>query len=730
MSPDRPSAASLTESVLRGEAVRAGEQSDEPTIFADAELPGVGTDELTLRDGLAKGGRYTFLVLLILNSLDELESGAVALLAPDIRDHLGVSNGTITFITSISAAFVVLGAFPMGWLADRYRRAPIIAISTAVYTAFVVLTGFVVNAFMLFVARFGAGIAKANTLTVHGSLIADTYPIGVRGRLGSITASAGRTVNIVSPLLIGAIAVAAGGDEGWRWPFFLLGLPVLIFAFVAWRLPEPVRGRWEMEDVLGTVLPDEEPGPISVEAAFARLIRIRTVRAVLIGFSAMGFILFTQGVQTNIFLEEQYGLDTFERGLFGSATGVVAAVALPFVGRHFDAVYRQDPARSLRLIGWMLLPLAAVIPAQFLMPNEYLFALLGIPAAVLFTAAFAMVGPTIQAIMPYRLRGLGSALITLNIFLIGAVGGSIAAAFLIDAYGPRTAVITLSVPALSIGGIMLLRGSQSIKHDLSLIVAELREEMSEHERRVADPENLPAIQVADVDFSYGQVQVLFDLSFEVAKGETLALLGTNGAGKSTILRVITGLGTPQRGVVRMNGRTITYATPEQRARMGIQMLPGGKGTFPDLTIGDNLIVGAFRYRRDQADVQRRIDHVLEMFPALADRLDERASALSGGQQQMLALARVLLHEPEVLIIDELSLGLAPTIVQDLLVTIERLQAAGQTMIIVEQSLNVALAVADRAVFLEKGQVRFEGPAHELAERDDLARAVFLGSEGG
>jgi ABC-type branched-subunit amino acid transport system ATPase component len=164
--------------------------------------------------------------------------------------------------------------------------------------------------------------------------------------------------------------------------------------------------------------------------------------------------------------------------------------------------------------------------------------------------------------------------------------------------------------------------------------------------------------------------------------------------------------------------------------MGIQMLPGGKGTFQNLTIGDNLIVGAYRYRHDHADVQRRIDRVLELFPSLADRLHERAGDLSGGQQQMLALARVMLHDPDVLIIDELSLGLAPTVVQDLLVTIDRLKDAGQTMIIVEQSLNVALAIADRAVFLEKGQVRFEGSAQELAERDDLARAVFLGTEGG
>jgi ABC-type branched-subunit amino acid transport system ATPase component len=226
------------------------------------------------------------------------------------------------------------------------------------------------------------------------------------------------------------------------------------------------------------------------------------------------------------------------------------------------------------------------------------------------------------------------------------------------------------------------------------------------------------------------VQVLFDVGFEVRRGEVLALLGTNGAGKSTILRAIAGLGTPARGVVRLNGRNITYTTPEQRARLGIRILLGGKGVLPAMTVQENLEMAAFIYRGDRDEVRRRLDRAYELFPALSERRTATASTLSGGQQQMLALAMVLIHDPEVLVIDELSLGLAPLVVQELLALIERLKAAGMTIIIVEQSLNVALAVADRAVFLEKGQVRFSGPAAELAERDDLARAVFLGTEGG
>ncbi len=165
-------------------------------------------------------------------------------------------------------------------------------------------------------------------------------------------------------------------------------------------------------------------------------------------------------------------------------------------------------------------------------------------------------------------------------------------------------------------------------------------------------------------------------------------------------------------------------------RLGIQQLPGGKGVFPDMTVRQNLVMGAYIPRRDSVDVERRITSVLELFPDLERRQGQRANSMSGGQQQMLALARVLLHEPEILLIDELSLGLAPTVVQDLLELIERLQERGQTIILVEQSLNVALSIADRAIFLEKGQIRFEGSAQELLERDDLARAVFLGRDGG
>jgi ABC-type branched-subunit amino acid transport system ATPase component len=291
-------------------------------------------------------------------------------------------------------------------------------------------------------------------------------------------------------------------------------------------------------------------------------------------------------------------------------------------------------------------------------------------------------------------------------------------------------VLILGIPSTLLGGLLLVRSASSIKHDLSLVVAELREELREQERRQANPDDVPSVQVDAIDYSYGHVQVLFDVGFEVRRGEVLALLGTNGAGKSTVLRVIAGLGTPSRGVVRLHGTTITYVSPEQRVRYGIRLLPGGKGVFPDMTVRENLEMGAYIYRADHADRDRRIARVLDLFDVLTERQAALAASLSGGQQQLLALGITLLHDPDVLLIDELSLGLSPIVVEQLLSVVERLKRQGMTIVIVEQSLNVALAVADRAVFLEKGRVRFEGPARELATRDDLVRAVFLGREGG
>ena len=727
------SAASLAGTVLAEEAARHADQQSSEILFPDDLLPGVKSEGISLKKGLAMGGgAATFVVLAILNSLDELQHAAIAVLAPDIRDTFGVSDGTITFIASSSGAFVVLGAIPMGWAADRMRRIPIIGWASIVFAAMVTLSGMAVNAFSFFWARFGVGIAKANTIPVHSSTIADTYPIGIRGRIGALDKGMGRLIAVISPVLVGGIAAIANGPgevDGWRWAYYLLGIPVAMAAIAAFFLKEPQRGRWEKEDVLGESFTEDDPLPVSLDAAFSRLMRIRTVKSVVVGFSALGFGLFTAPVLENLWLEDEFGLESFERGAWATAAGIFTVLSLVYVGPKFDRLWRENPTRTLHMIGALIGFSAVFKPIQWAMPTVPLFIAFSIPTLVMLSTAFAMVGPVMQAIVPYRLRGSGTALITLYIFFIGGTGGGLISFMFADAWGPRVTTLVLTIPSAVIGGWIMYRSARHVRKDLSLNVQELFDEQDEQRRTAGDGE-VPALQLNNIDFSYGPVQVLFDVAFEVRKGETLALLGTNGAGKSTILRVISGLGIPQRGVVRLGGRTVTYTSPQLRSRLGIQQLPGGNGVFPDMTVRQNLVMGAYIHRSDSDDVERRISSVLELFPDLEHRQDQRASSMSGGQQQMLALARVLLHEPEVLLIDELSLGLAPTVVHDLLELIERLQERGQTIILVEQSLNVALSIADRAIFLEKGQVRFEGSAQELLERDDMARAVFLGRDGG
>lgn len=726
-------AAALASAVLDEEAARqaAQERAAEQVIFPDDLLPGVNSEPIGFKEAFARGGKLMFVVLGLLLAFDELEGAAIQVLGPEIRQTFHISSGAIVFIGTASSAFFVLGAVPMGWLADRVKRVPIVGFASLAFSFFVVASGFAVNAFMLFWTRFATGIAKSNSIPVHQSLIADNYPIGIRARMSAVMNMGAHGIGLCSPVLAAAIATWVGGPEGWRWAWYLLGIPVAIVAIGAFFMKEPPRGQFEKDDVLGEVIEDANPAPISMESAFARIKKIATIRTVLVAFCALGFGLFSQGELASLYLHDNLHVnDVLTRGIVLSLSGIAALPVLPFIGRYFDKVYRVNPARALATVGALILPSALFTPLQYSVQSTTAFWILGVPQAVLTTSAFAMTGPVLQAVVPYRLRGMGTAMATMYIFFIGGFLGGVLSGFFTNAIGIRGTVIAIGVPTSIIGGLLLMNGARFIRGDLSLVVEELLEEQEEHRKRHERGEATPALQVANIDFSYGTVQVLFDVNFEVARGECLALLGTNGAGKSTILRVISGLEVPQRGVVRLDGRNVTYVSPEQRVKLGIVSLPGGNGVFPSLTVGQNLAVSAWLDEGGDADVDQRIDEVLELFPELAERQKQPAGSLSGGQQQMLALARVLIHRPEVLVIDELSLGLAPIVVQRMLELIDELRARGQTMIIVEQSLNIALAIADRAVFLEKGEVRFEGAARDLLERDDLARAVFLGTEGG
>jgi branched-chain amino acid transport system ATP-binding protein len=231
------------------------------------------------------------------------------------------------------------------------------------------------------------------------------------------------------------------------------------------------------------------------------------------------------------------------------------------------------------------------------------------------------------------------------------------------------------------------------------------------------------LDVAGLRVRFGKVVVLDGVDFRVDEGEIVALLGTNGAGKSTLLRTISGLWRPFAGTVTYGAESIAGLAPHRIVRRGLVQMPGGRATFPGLSVEENLRVGAACVAKDGR--QQRVDEVLALFPWLEERRSQLAGTLSGGQQQMLALGRALIARPRLIMIDELSLGLAPTIVAELLTVIAGLREQGTSIVVVEQHVDLALSVADRAYFLERGQVRFEGPAADLHGRTDLLRAVFF-----
>jgi ABC-type branched-subunit amino acid transport system ATPase component/ABC-type branched-subunit amino acid transport system permease subunit len=257
---------------------------------------------------------------------------------------------------------------------------------------------------------------------------------------------------------------------------------------------------------------------------------------------------------------------------------------------------------------------------------------------------------------------------------------------------------------------------------------------TETEQKIADGTHSENEVVGDTilsahhtDVYYGHVQVIFGVSVGVKAGEVLALLGTNGAGKSTMLNTFAGILNPKKGYIKFLGMDASQFKAEDRVARGLVMVPGGRGVFPSLSVRENLRLACWTQRKDPAYIKQALVAVKKLFPALESRMDTEARMLSGGEQQMLTIAQAILCRPKVLLIDELSLGLAPVIVSQLLDVVAQMRDQGLTIVLVEQSLNVASAVADRAVFIERGQIRFNGPLGELSANPELARAVFLGS---
>jgi len=233
------------------------------------------------------------------------------------------------------------------------------------------------------------------------------------------------------------------------------------------------------------------------------------------------------------------------------------------------------------------------------------------------------------------------------------------------------------------------------------------------------------LEVHEISAGYGDVQILRETTLSVQEGRLTALVGANGAGKTTLLRTVMGLIQPVQGEVRFNGKDITNLPAHMKAEMGLILVPEGRQLFTTLSVAENLEMGATP-KRAHLHTQANLEKVYELFPRLKERRDQKAGTLSGGEQQMVAIARGIMAEPVLLMIDELSLGLAPAMSLQLFETLVQLKKTGITLLLVEQNVQMALAICDYAYVLSQGRIEMEGPSRELI-RNEKVRATYLGS---
>ncbi|MEQ1785623.1 MAG: MFS transporter [Acidimicrobiales bacterium] len=659
---------------------------------------------------------YPLLILFGLNAVDELDRTVFGVLGPEIRDHFGLSNQGYLSMIALTLFGGLLLEVPLAYYADRVPRVRIAVGGAAVWAIFGVVTGLAGVLWVLVLARSGSGMGRAVVNPTHNSLLADLYPIDKRTEVYGFHRMANALGAFVGPLAGGLLAEA----YGWRVPFFVFVIPTVIFVILGLRLKEPGRGHFEREaaGASAAVIATDEVPPSWAES-IRILWQVRTLRRIWYSLPFLAASVIGLVSLTSIYYEEVFNLSESQRGFVAAATEPAQLVGIMLGIPLAARLMTRDPGLGLRLLSIVAVFIAGAWVALALAP------VLGVAVAanILVSGLAALLAPGIFASLslaiPPKVRSLGYAMASLfvlpGLVVLYIVGG------LADRYGIRGGLLVM-VPVFLVGAAILSSASPFVKSDISKVWTSTAAQAEVLHRRSQGEVKL--LLVRNLDVGYDGVQVLFNVDLEIDEGEVVALLGTNGAGKSTLLKAIAGVVQADAGAVVFDGRDATYAPPHEIAARGIVLVPGGQGVFPSLTVEENLrLAGWLEHDRDERAA--RVEGALTQFPALRSRLSEPAANLSGGQQQMLTISMALLSRPRLLMIDELSLGLAPSVVAELLTAVQALKAQGTTVILVEQSVNVALTVADTAYFMEKGEIRFHGPTAELLDRPDVFRSVFL-----
>ena len=686
-----------------------------------------------LRDAIAesKTGWYPLVALGALIIVDQFQGFAFSILGPEISRSLGVSKGLLAFLVLVKTITITLSALPMAAIVQgKPRRAMVAKVSGAVWSVATLASGFVINVWGLLLVLVADGASTASVESVHAPLIMDSYPTNVRVRALSAYRGAVAIGTVGAPLLVGLCTGVF--DKTWRFTFVAMGLVCFVAVAIASRLEDPGFGIFDTERIKAEVRRDAgnestEGATPDVELGFFEIVRrvmlIPTIRRMLGAWAAIGVMLFPFYTFLFFFLDERWGMGPGARSVFFAFVWACAVPALAWFGRRGESMFREDPAKLTRFVSILLLGIVVGLAVGVAAPVFPLmvagFALVFLMATML-TPAVSMI---VLSVVPPKMRPHTSALLGIFLAGVGGVGGLLLLSGVDRRFGIAGAIVSLSGPIL-IASFVVYRTAPQVPIDLDRMIDEIVER---EELRVMQSQgvHLPMLACRHIDFAYDRLQVLFDVNFTVDDGEMVALLGTNGAGKSTLLRVISGLGLPSKGSVHFRGAEITYLDAERRLHHGITQIPGGKATFGPMTVVDNLRVYGHSLGRNAAAVDAGIEKTFDAFPRLAERRNQFASTLSGGEQQMLGLGKAFIVEPRLLLIDELSLGLAPKIVGELLEMVRQINAQGTAVVLVEQSVNIALSLVNHAYFMEKGEIRFDGRAQELLERPDLLRSVFL-----
>ena len=657
---------------------------------------------------LAQLGPVGILPILLLVGLgvsQGFDTIAFGVLSPEIRRTFHLSNAGIDAIASLTGAVPILFSIYFGYLGDRVNRVRLSRYAAALFAAMAVLTGLAPLVVILILARMIGGVGFLSTQTLYPSLLADYYP---PESLGSVFTAL--VLGITGIGLLGSpVAGAMAGALGWRPTFVILALPTLVFVALARLLREPERGASQ------GAAPAEPLG--RVMEGFRRIRAIRTLQRTWTASFLFGAGTIPFATLLSNFYNDVYHVGPFGRGAIGALNGVGGLFGILGGGMLARRVVAQGRVDLLPVVNGL-----AVIEFGFFAFLMATAPVLGLSIAFSVLLALGALGflpaytTVVAMVAPARLRSQAYGW-SLFFYSVGAILGGVIIGAVADAHGQRVAIAVLAVLVASGGGV-----SVSARRFVT-------RDMAQANRNEEAAKSDALLSCSGVDAAYGGVQVLFGVDFEVQRGEIVAVLGTNGAGKSTFLKAISGLLDPIGGAIYFEGRDITHADAMASARLGIAQVPGGRGIFPGISVADNLKAAGWLYRKDSAYIRSATQQVLEYFPILEERMGTLAGDLSGGEQQMLSLAKAFISRPSLLLIDELSLGLAPMIVQRLLEIVRAIHARGTTIVLVEQSVNVALELAQRAVFMEKGTVRFSGPTADLLGRPDILRAVFLKTDG-